>query len=173
MDWRRMIKTERLTLIPLTRQNLETGLASIKQLSVDLNVPIIADLMTGEAAAAIDKKLVVMHDLPPELHPWCTYWLVVLDCDNLALGLAGFKGVPAGDGKVELGYSIDHIYQGRGYMTETIRALVNWAFAHPECREVKAFTQPGNIASRKVLVKNGFEEIQSIGGEIEYRKTRD
>jgi len=150
-----MIKTERLTLIPLTRQNLETGLASIKQLSVDLNVPIIADLMTGEAAAAIDKKL------------------VVLDCDNLALGLAGFKGVPAGDGKVELGYSIDHIYQGRGYMTETVRALVNWAFAHPECREVKAFTQPGNIASRKVLVKNGFEEIQSIGGEIEYRKTRD
>jgi len=149
-----MIKTERLTLIPLTRQNLETGLASIKQLSVDLNVPIIADLMTGEAAAAIDKKL-------------------VLDCDNLALGLAGFKGVPAGDGKVELGYSIDHIYQGRGYMTETVRALVNWAFAHPECREVKAFTQPGNIASRKVLVKNGFEEIQSIGGEIEYRKTRD
>lgn len=168
-----MIKTERLTLIPLTRQNLETGLASIKQLSIDLNVPIIADLMSGDAAGAIDKKLVIMRDLPIELHPWCTYWLMVLDCDNLALGLAGFKGVPDADGSVELGYGINSIYQGRGYMTETIGALVDWAFAHPECRQVSAFTVPGNIASRKVLVKNGFEEIQSIGGEIEYRKSRD
>lgn len=168
-----MIKTERLTLIPLTRQNLETGLASIKQLSIDLNVPIIADLMSGEAAAAIDKKLVLMRDLPPEQHPWCTYWLMVLDCDNLALGLAGFKGTPDAGGSVELGYGINSIYQGRGYMTETIGALVDWAFRHPECRQVNAFTLPGNIASRKVLVKNGFKEVQSIGGEIEYHKTRD
>lgn len=168
-----MIKTKRLTLIPLSFQNLETGLESIKQLSIDLNVPIIADLMSGVAAEAITKKLAIMRDLPPDLHPWCTYWLMVLDCDNLALGLIGFKGVPHADGSVEIGYGINSIYQGRGYMTEAVGALVEWAFAHPECRQVTAFTDPGNIASRKVLVKNDFKEINSAGEEIKYSRMRD
>lgn len=142
----------------MTLHNLETGLVSTKQLSTDLNVPIVADLMGGVAAEAIEKKLAIMRDLPPDLHPWCTYWLIVLECDNIAMGLVGFKGVPNAEGSVEFGYGINAIYQGRGYMTEAVEALVDWAFSHPECRRVTAFTQPDNIASRKVLVKNGFEE---------------
>lgn len=168
-----MLKSKRLNLIPLTALQLETGLSSIKQLSMELNIPIIADLMSGVAAEAINKKLVIMRDLPLELHPWCTYWLMVDNCDNLAMGLVGFKGVPDADGSVEIDYGINSIYQGRGYMTEGVGALVDWAFTHPGCRQVTAFTLPGNIASRKVLVKNGFIEIGSKGEEIEYRKTRD
>lgn len=168
-----MLKSIRLNLIPLTAQQLETGLQSIKQLSMELNIPIIADLMSGVAAETITKKLAIMHDLPPELHPWCTYWLMVDICDNLAMGLVGFKGAPDADGSVEIGYGVNSIYQGRGYMTEGVGALLEWAFSHAECRQVTAFTLPANIASRKVLVKNGFREISSAGEEIQYRRTRD
>jgi RimJ/RimL family protein N-acetyltransferase len=166
-----MIKTERLTLIPLTKQNLETGLGSIRQLSTDLNVPIVADLMEGVAAEAIQKKLAIMSELEPSLHPWCTYWLILLDCDNVAMGLVGFKGVPDEQGAVEIGYGINSIYQGRGYMTEAVEALVDWAFTQPECRLINAFTLPDNIASRKVLLKNRFQEIGPTGEEIQYQKS--
>jgi ribosomal-protein-alanine N-acetyltransferase len=165
-----MIKTQRLTLIPLTMQNLETGLGSIRQLSTDLNIPIVADLMEGASAEAIHKKLEIMGGLTPALHKWCTYWLIVLECDNVAMGLVGFKGVPDEQGAVEIGYGIDSIYQGRGYMTEAVEALVDWAFAQPECRLVNAFTHPDNIASRKVLLKNGFVEMGTDGEEIRYQK---
>ena len=40
----------------MTLHNLETGLVSTKQLSTDLNVPIVADLMGGVAAEAIEKN---------------------------------------------------------------------------------------------------------------------
>lgn len=168
-----MIKTTRLSLVPLTMQNLETGLASIRQLSGELNIPIVADLMEGIASEAIKKKLAIMHNLPPDLHPWCTYWLLVLERDNIGMGLAGFKGVPDADGCVEIGYGINGIYEGRGFMTEAVCALVEWAFSHPECRQVIANTLPDNIASRKVLVKNGFTETGSAGSEVQYRITRD
>lgn len=168
-----MIKTHRMSLIPLSMQHLETGLASVRQLSGELNIPIVADLMSGVAAEAINKKLAIMRDLPPELHPWCTYWLLVLDSDKIGMGLAGFKGVPDAGGSVEIGYGINPIYEGRGYMTEAVCALVEWAFSHPECQQVTANTLPDNIASRKVLVKNGFSETGSAGGEVVYRITRE
>lgn len=157
----------------MTKQNLETGLSSIKQLSIDLNVPIVADLFEDAAAEAIKQKLAIMRDLPPGLHDWVTYWLVVLDCDTIAMGLVGFKGVPASDGAVEIGYGIDSIYQGLGYTTEAVEALTDWAFNHPECSQIIAFTLPENIASRKVLVKNGFQEIDNTGQEIQYCKRRN
>jgi len=60
---------------------------------------------------------------------------------------------------VEIGYGIDPGYQGKGYMTEAVADLVDWAFSHAECTAVTAHgVRPDNFASQKVLVKNGFTE---------------
>ena len=88
-----MIRTHRLSLIPLTMQQLETGLESVKQLSVDMNLPIVSDILDGGFAVAARKKLTLMQELPPALHTWFTFWLIVLDCENIGIGMAGFKSV--------------------------------------------------------------------------------
>lgn len=169
-----MIHTERLDLIPLTLQQLETGLASIKQLSTDLNLPLVADLISGNAERAVNMKVAKMRAAAPALHHWITYWLIIIHAEGMGAGLVGFKGAPDASGAVEIGYGINSIFQGRGYMTEAVSAMVTWAFSHSQCRRITAIgVVQGNPPSRKVLVKNGFQEVKSDKDGVDYELTRD
>jgi RimJ/RimL family protein N-acetyltransferase len=71
------------------------------------------------------------------------------------VGGAGFKGSPR-DGVVEIGYSMLEAHQGHGYCTEAVRALIGWAFGHPEVRLVIAHTLPELRPSIRVMEKCGF-----------------
>jgi ribosomal-protein-alanine N-acetyltransferase len=52
---------------------------------------------------------------------------------------------------VEIGYGIDPAYRNRGYMTEAVRGLIDWAFRDPRCRSITApNTERSNIASNHV-----------------------
>jgi RimJ/RimL family protein N-acetyltransferase len=169
-----MIQTDRLTLIPLTLQQLETGLASIKQLSTEMNLPIVSDLISGNAERAVQMKIEKMRAAPPDLHAWFTYWLIVINKEGIGAGLVGFKGNPDNTGAVEIGYGINSIFQGRGYMSEAVSAMIGWAFDHPECKKITAIgVLPGNLASRKVLVKNEFFEVRSDTDGVDYELTKN
>jgi RimJ/RimL family protein N-acetyltransferase len=71
------------------------------------------------------------------------------------IGSGGFKGPPEG-GRVEIGYHVREAHRRRGYATEALRALLAWAFAHPEVRGVIAETAADNAASIGLLEKLGF-----------------
>lgn len=64
---------------------------------------------------------------------------------------------------VEIGYSIDEAYRRQGCATEAVSALVRWALAQAGVRLVTAQTEPGNLSSQRVLLKNGF--VQEGFGE--------
>lgn len=163
-----LLETGRLILVPLTMQNLVLGLDSPGILAAKLHMPIVANLMSGVAEMAIRKKLELMRGVDESFHPWITYWLIHIKSENLAAGLVGFKDLPDAKGSVEIGYGIASTYQNRGYMTEAVEALVEWAFAHPECWQVIANTLPDNFASQKVLVKAGFSEDGMDGDEMRF-----
>lgn len=168
-----MIHTGYLTLVPLTLQQLETGLASIKQLSAEMGLPLVSDLITENAERAVRIKIEKMRAAPEALHAWFTYWLIVIDSEKIGAGLIGFKGSPDETGTVEIGYGINPIFQGRGYMTEAVKAMVKWAFSHPECKKITAIgVLQDNFASRKVLVKNQFRELESDTGSVDYELDR-
>lgn len=78
---------------------------------------------------------------------------------RIVMGNGGFKGQPAPDGTVEVGYSIVETWQRRGYAPEATEALVGWAFSHPEVRRVVAQTLPELRASMRVLQKCAFRFI--------------
>lgn len=94
-----------------------------------------------------------------------TYWVIVRKEDDMLLGDIGFKGIPGGNGEIEVGYGIDDEYRGKGYMTEALKAMIGWAFEQSIIPVVSviASTDKDNIASQKVLIKNGM----SIYGEDE------
>jgi [ribosomal protein S5]-alanine N-acetyltransferase len=153
------LHTNRLDLLPLTLAQLDTALLAIPQLAKDLDRQIVSSLVDDNAGIAVRMKISKMGSMPAEDHPWQTYWLLVLKVENIGIGLVGFKGKPDAGGEVEIGYGIDPGYQGKGYMTEAVAALVDWAFSHAECTTVTAQgVKPDNFASQKVLVKNGFTE---------------
>ena len=82
-------------------------------------------------------------------------WYCLLREPRVLLGSAGFKGIPAG-GVVEIGYSMLEEHQRNGYCTEAVRALIGWAFHHPEVKMVIAHTLPGLTPSIRVMEKCGL-----------------
>ena len=76
--------------------------------------------------------------------------------ERILVGTCGFKGRPSPDGVVELGYSVLPEFQSRGFATEAISALLDWAFIHRSVSAAIAQTRPENAPSVRALEKNGF-----------------
>ncbi len=86
------------------------------------------------------------------------FYLVVRRDDELVVGEVGFVGPPK-EGAVMIGYAIVPEARRRGYATEAIRAISDWALAQDGVGEVLAQTLPENEASTRALLRAGFGEI--------------
>ncbi len=169
-----VIQSPNIKLFPLTLSQLETGLRSIRELAAELNTPLVENLIAGDALRAVTMKIEKMHKVAPPLHPWYTYWLIVIVCENTGAGMVGFKGEPDPGGEVEIGYGIDPIYQNRGFMTEAVKEMIRWAFSHPQCRAITAKrVRLDNLPSQKVLVKTGFIETGADEHGVSFRLARE
>jgi RimJ/RimL family protein N-acetyltransferase len=145
------IRTERLILRPLelsdaARVRLVTNEWDVARMtsSVPFPQPLISVegfLLIEQARRPLEKDHVFAIDLPGE-------------------GLIGLIGahVRGGDyegGNVELGYSIGKPYWGKGYATEAVRAVAEFA-ADLSRGPVMARHFADNPASGRVLAKAGF-----------------
>jgi len=57
-----------------------------------------------------------------------------------------------------LGYSLDKDYNGRGYTTEAVRLVVDYAIRVLKLHRIEAGVMPHNKGSIRVLEKSGFEK---------------
>ncbi|MEZ4983269.1 MAG: GNAT family N-acetyltransferase [Saprospiraceae bacterium] len=160
------IETERLFLIPLKSVHLELLKESRPKLEEHLGLnPIkrsISEEMETEMAEAMDHWLNFTNKFPEEFC-WGTNWEMVFKSTNQSIGSIGLSGLPNENGEVAIGYVVDDNFQKKGIASEAVRGLVNWVFMHENARIMIAYTPVENLASQKVLEKNGF----SNAGEIE------
>ena len=85
---------------------------------------------------------------------------VVWDPDRrLAVGRAGFHGPLDDTGMVEVGYSIDPQHRRQGYARAALRALVDRATREPGVTTVRASVSPDNVASRDLVLSEGFVAV--------------
>jgi ribosomal-protein-alanine N-acetyltransferase len=63
---------------------------------------------------------------------------------------------------LELGYSMEKKYWGRGIGTEMSRAMISHGFADPTINEIVACTTLANTASRRVLIKAGLKQVDNM-----------
>src|ERR1700675_3193122 len=68
----------------------------------------------------------------PEIQEWFVYAIVLPESDRPMIGHAGFHGPPGANAlkapdAVEVGYMILEAYRRRGYATEVVRTIVDWA----------------------------------------------
>lgn len=75
--------------------------------------------------------------------------------DLLTDRFLGCAGVELREGG-EVGYMLGPDARGRGFMTETVRALVSWAHTTAGIRHLFLITHPANIASQRVAERAGF-----------------
>ena len=57
-----------------------------------------------------------------------------------------------------LGYWMGVDSAGKGIMSEAVNMILPFVFSHLDLKRLHAATLPGNMASRRVLEKNGFRE---------------
>ena len=95
----------------------------------------------------------------PSREGWLVWYALMKEPDRLVLAASGgFIGKPR-DGIVEVGYSVLPAYQRRGLATEMVRALVDWALAQPNVREVVAEVDQANVPSLCLLRRLNFREV--------------
>jgi ribosomal-protein-alanine N-acetyltransferase len=92
--------------------------------------------------------------------------IAITDTDSL-IGGVGLDG-STGDGSDEpaLGYWLGQPYWGNRYACEAVAAVVDYGLRVLGLGTIRAYTDPENLASQKVLLRCGFEQV----GEIELIK---
>lgn len=57
-----------------------------------------------------------------------------------------------------IGYTLDKPHNGKGYMTEAVRLLVDFGFKELKLHRIEAGVMPHNLGSLRVLEKSGFHK---------------
>ena len=94
---------------------------------------------------------------PPTVStPWTGPWQIcVRQADDVqVVGAVGFKSPPTAENTLEIGYGITESVRGRSVASSAVRALLELVAGHGV--RVIAETEPGNIASERVLTACGF-----------------
>ena len=89
--------------------------------------------------------------------PWLIRYMIERET-NVVVGMVGSGGRPS-DGTFIIGYSVLPEYRRRGYASEALDGLVQWAFGQPEVARIVAYTYPDLAASIGVLRKTGFRLV--------------
>jgi len=107
----------------------------------------------------------------PSLLPW-TAWYWITRAPRVLIGVSGFKSRPQ-NGVVEIGYGVVPAFHRRGFATEAVRAMTEWAFTNG-ADLVFAETLPELIASQKLLLRCGFTFVgeRSEPGVIRFERRR-
>ncbi|NNG69726.1 GNAT family N-acetyltransferase [Rhizobium laguerreae] len=93
-------------------------------------------------------------DIGAEFSP--SAWMIVEDGE--IVGLCSIVRVPH-DGNIHIGYGVAPSRQGRGCTTRAIGQLLEWGRNDPRVALISAETGVDNIASQRVLERNGFVQI--------------
>ena len=83
----------------------------------------------------------------------------VMDVENVVVGTIGaydFK-----DNQIEVGYSVDKAWQGRGFATEALREVLKYLTENEGISCVTAWCAGENAASCRVLEKAGMKLVQT------------
>lgn len=137
-------------------------------LPIDQQVATAFESYTGRAKHIQSYLEKLQED--PELWGWGV-WLVIRKDTQEAIGDIGFKGKPA-EATVEVGYGFLPEARNQGYATESVKALVQWAFATNEVDRINAECLQDNSASIRVLEKLGMQRTGETDGMIYWKLLR-
>ncbi|MEZ0542779.1 GNAT family N-acetyltransferase [Fibrella arboris] len=167
-----MIDTPRLTLIPLTLDQVRLHIAGGTLLEDELGARP-GHREVAEPLRSIIQAFTIPFLQNPARQPiYDTIW-VALDRElNQFVADIKFKGAPDEEQTVELGYGTYPAFQRRGYMTEIVGGLTAWALAQPGIDRVTAETALTNVASQAVLLTNQFNPFEQDQYVRWWEKTR-
>ncbi|CAH8768725.1 GNAT family N-acetyltransferase [Paenibacillus dendritiformis] len=91
---------------------------------------------------------------------------------NEIIGSCGYNSIDFENAKAEIGYDIARAFWGRGYASEAICSLLDYAFSSLKLNRIEAKVEPANVNSVKVLQKLNFtfegtlRQYEKVNGKL-------
>ena len=94
-------------------------------------------------------------------------WAITLKGNPKLIGVIGHYRIQPENHRCEIGYMILPQYNGQGIVTEAVKAVLQYGFDDLQMHSIEGVIDPDNIASEKVLLKNGFvKEAHILENEL-------
>jgi RimJ/RimL family protein N-acetyltransferase len=169
MDWQLLppIKTTRLSLRWISADDVEAFYAiySDPEVMRYWSTPPLPDLAAaGRLIDDIHEKFKRRELLK---------WGIALGTDDTLIGSVTLFHPDFTHRRVELGYALGRAHWGKGYMQETLKAVLTYAFEVLNFHRIEADVDPRNTASVRTLERLGFRregylrERWQVNGEIQ------
>jgi ribosomal-protein-alanine N-acetyltransferase len=163
------LETRRLQLLPLDLPQLHLQMDDPRELATSLGLsPQLSQIPDPELQSALAHMILSLEERPQDWL-WSTNWLIISLLDRMVVGGCAFHGPANPDGEVEVGYGLAPAFRGKGYMTEAIECLINWAFTQDNIAAITAETDKDNLPSQHVLNRLGLHVVRENDTSLWWR----
>ncbi|MDD1693180.1 MAG: GNAT family N-acetyltransferase [Methanoregula sp.] len=153
------IHTRHLDLVPATVEILKSDLHDHAALAKLLDATVPAAWPPGEMNEEVLAEFVRMATEETDPRFACWYWVrdaPLPEDHRILVGCGGIGSTVDSPGTVLIGYSVLGEFQGHGYATEAVGAMIPVIFQERRISRIMATTYPELKASIRVLEKNHF-----------------
>ena len=169
MNWEHLptINTSRLCLRRIRTEDVEDFYAVYSNLEV-MRYWSTPPLANRDAASKLISEIhegLERHEL--------LKWGIALRTNDKLIGSVTLFHADFTHRRAEIGYALGHAYWGNGYMQETLKAVLNYAFDVLNLHRIEADVDPRNDPSVRTLERLGFQregylrERWQVNGEIQ------
>lgn len=145
--------TERLQLRRFTADDAERAFRNW------MSDPEVSRFVTWSAHADVDESRRVISQWVREYELGSMDWCITLRGSDEPIGSITVVRDHPDEGYCEVGYCLSQRYWDRGYMTEALRAVVNYVFDTTDRLWIQARYDTENEASGRCMEKSNFHEV--------------
>ena len=144
------LNTPRTLIRRLQNKDKEKLIALLCDKSVTRNMAFPDEMLTKEGISDLLEMTIGSYDSEK---PFLSFSIIDINNGNF-LGVTGYS--PLADEEIEIFLAILPEHWNKGYATEICKALSDYAFESDEYKTIVAPVTQNNLASIKVVEKNGF-----------------
>ena len=164
-----MIETDRLIIQPLTYNQLVKYTKCDNSLEKELNLNKTSRTISPALKEAFEQTILPNVADKTKNYLYSTLWTAILKSDKKMIGDLCIVGEPNTHGEIEIGYGTYDEFQGKGFMTEIVGAIIEWAKTQQIVKAIIASTDKTNTASFRVLEKNNFIKIGETDSSLNWK----
>jgi len=164
-----MIESERLILQPLTHDQLVKYIKNDNSLEAELKLNPTHKIISAALKEALEETILPNVADTGKNHLFSTLWTLILKAENKMIGDICFVGEPDENGEIEIGYGTYEEFRGKGYMTEAVACIIEWAKSQENVKSIFAQTAKDNPASFGILERNHFEKVGEVENVFNWR----
>lgn len=164
-----MIESKRLILQPLTHDQLVKYIKNDDSLEAELKLNPTHKVISPELKEALEETILPNVADIGKNHLFSTLWTLILKAENRMIGDICFVGEPDENGEIEIGYGTYDEFRGKGYMTEAVACIIEWAKKQENVKSIFAQTAKDNPASFGILERNHFEKVGEVENVFNWR----